>query len=136
MAMPKEKIIKVVAVANTGATEGERENAKRIVMAQCREQGLNYVEIMAGRWPQPKSATRDPFSEFVDAMAQRQASQQNPMSHYTVNVQYTQNMSGGRPMRSDADLAGLGDIMREAKKARDKHNTEIRERLRKHGFNI
>ena len=132
--MSKERIIKVVEVAKNGATEGERDNAKRIVLAQCTEQKLNYVEIMAGRWPQPKP--QGTFAKFAESFNGTNPYAQNPMTHYTVNVTYSPNMSGGRPMRSDADLAGLGNIMREAKMARDKHNAEIRERLRKQGFNI
>lgn len=57
MAMPLEKLKKVVEMAKNAPTEGERSNARRIVERECNDIGITVEDAMAGHFIKIKIKT-------------------------------------------------------------------------------
>lgn len=142
MAMPIEKLKKVIAIATRGATPGERENAKRIIQKYCSETGLKYDDVIAGRMRPPGSRTKsDVINDAIKNYGEynihhyRAAQQQTPPPSWTyAGAQQRRGYSAGRPMRTEADV--VRDVERGREKVRQNKERldAIRDRLRKQGI--
>lgn len=146
--MPIEKLKKVVDMATRGGTEGERDNAKRIVFEQCKIQGFNYVEIIAGRFPEAK-----PLSDMIDDLnevirrrrgaqtSQAQAAQSQASMNDINQAQRSYQKQQMDPLyaaafkrqRSEQDIANGYSAVRAYKERIEKHRADLRARVSRYG---
>lgn len=109
MAMPIEKLKKVVDMATKGATPGERANAERIARKACEELGIPYADALKGDYgPQgiPYRDLNDIFWDGVDIP--------NPFGKGFRSTYTTQNPNWQqRQQQANSDFQ---DIMEKGKK--------------------